>query len=339
MAEQATVAPTQAEPKQTANNIAKGISDRAKGRSPDAAPPSVPTKTEEAKLQTPPATDPNAGKKKYVVDGQEVWLTPTEADTWVQKAMGYEKKLSKMSHVMQENAALMQALINDPLKVLKNISQSQNIPIAKLYEKILDGDWPDEVKEIVGQRYYTNAVEPLKLTPEQLKAREDAKWRAQREQQDKMTQEQAVIAENKRRADQAGQQVLGFVREAMTQSGLPDINTPLGVEMARKVIEVSRVASKSGRTITPKEAIEHVLNDMHQFQVAHYDHLDGEALVKRLGEKNAEKVKNYFLDLAKKAGSTPPPNVAYQKRSSPNDRKTKGLDEFHDYLDERKKNG
>ena len=65
MAETATA--TAVDPKATAANIAKGITDKAAGKAPPA--PAVDPKT--GKPAEAVVADPNAGKEKYVVEGKE----------------------------------------------------------------------------------------------------------------------------------------------------------------------------------------------------------------------------------------------------------------------------
>lgn len=321
----------------TANNIVKGITDRTNGKSLAAAQPPI---TGQQPLATPPPADPNAGKEKYVVEGREVWLTPQERTSWIQKGMAFEPRMDQLARLAQEQQQLTRALIANPLAVLKNIAKRENVPIESLYEKVLDGDWPDSVKEIIGKRYYHNAVEPLNMTPEQLKAREDAKWRQEREQQDKSSQEMAIRRENQMKFQKAMGDIKANIVEAMKESGLPNNDTELGAEMARMVADTMRVAYFKRQNITPKQAIEFVKARIKSVQSAFYDHLDAESLVKELGEANTEKVKKYLLKLVQSNGNNLPAVPNGKKPSARSGaRETMNLDQFHDYLSEIKKKG
>jgi len=66
-------------PTDTATNIVNTITGKANG--------TVPATESPAKTDPSPAVDPNAGKEKYVVDGQERWLTPEQAKAYVQKGL------------------------------------------------------------------------------------------------------------------------------------------------------------------------------------------------------------------------------------------------------------
>lgn len=314
-----------------ANNIVKGIQEKSNGKAPAAATPTS---------GQPPANttaDPNAGKEKYVVNGKEVWLTPDQRTAYIQKGIAFEPKVDQLLHLQRETQAFLNDLKNDPAKILfdKRLGHTPE----SVFENIMkSAKISDAIKDKVGQWYYENAVEPLKLTPEQLKAREDAKYRIEREQQDASAKDQAIKQENQRKVEMAMNQIKANISEAMKESGLPSNDSPLGVEMARMVADVMRLANFQRQSITPKQAIELVKTRIKYVQSAWYDHLDEETLVKELGEKNAEKVKKYFLKLVKEAEKKPvtPGTPRSQERGG---RKVIGLDDFHDYLDELKKKG
>ncbi len=346
MPEQSVATPAASVPRDgVSDRIVKGITDRANGKAP--TPSETPPINGDQKAPVNPSAtqgaDPNAGKDKYVVDGKEFWLTPEQSKAYIQKGIAFEPRMDELARIKQETIQLQRAILNDPLTVIKNISKTQNIPIKTLYEKILDGDWPDDVKELIGQKYYGNVVEPLKLTPEQLKAREDAKFRAEVEKQQKTDAEMAIKRENYQKFQSALGNTKAAIAEAMKDSGLPNNDTPLGTEMARMVADVMRVAYFQRQTVTPKQAIEFVKSRIKAVQTAYYDHLDGEDLVKEVGEKNAAKIQAHYLKKAQDAGN-PTPNVpsGRQKPSVNNNGERKGswnMDDFHDYLTKRKQEG
>lgn len=321
----------------TATNIVNGISNRVNGRAPAAPPVNNGQPPVDPSASKP--VDPNAGKEKYVVEGKEVWLSPDQARAYVQKGIAFEPKMDQLARLQQEQAVLMRTLINDPGKVLTNIAKQNNLPMKDLVQKVLKGNASDDVKEAVGQWYYETAVEPLKLSPEELKAREDARWRQERENQDKTSAQQAIIRENQERASRAYNEIKANISEAMKESGLPSNDTPLGAEMARLVADTMRVAHFQRQSITPKQAIEHVKKRIKAVNVAYFDTLEGEALVKELGESNAEKVKQYFLRLASGMGGAIPTVPKGKPAVRSGERKTLNMDDFHDQLDALKKQG
>lgn len=332
MADQGTAPVTDAQPtiKSTASNIIKGIQEKANGR-PAAAPPIN---------NAPPAApaDPNAGKEKYVVDGKEVWITPEQRTAWVQKGISFEPKVTQLAHLQNETQQFLKTLSQDPLKILtdKRIGMTPEAVMEKIFAS---GQISDQMKERVGKWYYENVVEPMKLSPEELEARENKKKLSTYEQQEKSRQENMIKQENQQRVNQAMSQISANISEAMKESGLPNNDTEIGAEMARMVADVMRISHFQRQAITPKQAIEFVKKRIKTVQSAYYDSLEGEALAKELGDVNTEKIKKYLLKLVD--GAKPPvisKGTPHALRGS-GERKTISNDDFHDYLAELKKQG
>src|ERR1700679_2671581 len=82
----------------TAANIAKGITDKSTGKSPEAK---LPVKDAAKTPENVPVVDPNAGKEKYVVDGKEVYLSPEQAKAYVQKGLAFEPKMDHLGRLQQ----------------------------------------------------------------------------------------------------------------------------------------------------------------------------------------------------------------------------------------------
>lgn len=303
-----------------AQNIAQGISDKASGKAP------VPDQG------GTPAIDPNAGKEKYVVDGKDVWVTPEQRAAWIQKGMAFEPKVTQLAKLQSETGAFLEALKADPMKILTDKRIGHN-PKAVL-ERVLGMEGlGDDVKEMLGEWYFKNVVQPLKMTPEERRLSELEKENSKFKSEKQQIEENRIKAENKQRFDAALNQLKANVAEAMNESGLPSNDTPLGAEMARMVADAMRVAYFQRKVITPKQAIEQVRSRIKSVQASYYDHLDGEALVKELGEANTEKVKKYLLKLVKAVDP-----VQKKMPSTPRgERQTLSRDDFFDQLAELKK--
>ncbi len=327
---------TQADPKTTANNIADGIKNRANGRPSIPPPPNKEKASSTGSPETPEVVDPNAGKEKYVVNGKEIYLTPEQARAYVQKGIAFEPRVDELARLRTETNQFLQTLASDPIKILtdKRIGLTPDTVMQKIFAS---GQISDQLKETVGKWYYENVIAPMKMTPEQLKAREDAKWREEHETKEKTREEQLIAQQNQQKFEMALNQIKANIAEAMKESGLPSNDTPLGAEMARMVADVMRVAHFQRQALTPKQAIEFVKQRIKAVQTAYYDSLEEEELVKEIGEKNAEKVKKYFLKLAKDAGKEIPPNQKAAATPKGQRKGVMGLDQFHDYLDDLKK--
>lgn len=316
--------------KSVANNIVNGIHNRANGSSTD--------KGQDG--QQPPIAppDPNAGKEKYDVDGKEVWLTPQQARAYVQKGIAFEPKVTQLGHLQNEMGQFLKTLSTDPLKILsdKRIGMTPEIVLDKIFA---NGNITDATKEKIGKWYYENVVAPLKMSPEERRLAELEKENEGYKSKEQQEADAKVRGENIQKIQAAMNQIKANIGEAMKESGLPSNDTPLGAEMARMVAEVMKLAHSNRQSITPKQAIEHVKSRIKGVQQAFYDHLDGEALVKELGEANAEKVKQYFLKLVKATGGSQQPPQNRQHSTPRGERKTINQDDFHEYLEELKKKG
>ncbi len=322
-------------PATIAGNIAASIGRRANGTS--STPP--PADVADPKVAAPPTPpDPNAGKEKFVVEGREVWLTPEQSRAYIQKGLAFEPRMDQLARLQQETAQLQRALINDPGKVLANLAKSNNIPLENIVQNVLRGNSSEAIKKAVGEWYYEDVVEPMRLSPEELKARENEKWRKAREEQDKTVAAEAIKRENQARVDQAANTIKANIAEAMKDSGLPNNDTPLGAEMARMVADTMRIAHFQRQTITPKQAIEFVKKRVREVNSAYYETLDGQALVDALGPNVSERVKKHFLNIVKAAGN-PVPELNGKRPTKNGERKTINLDDFHDRMTKLKEQG
>lgn len=322
-----------------AANIAKGVADKAAGTVPPT--PATGTQKDGAKVDVKNAenggiqvTDPNAGKKKYVVDGKERFLSPDEADAYAQKGMAFEPKISQLGRLQQETAAFLDTLATDPGKVIYNekFGKPQDV-----LSKILNSTKvSDEIKQTIGQWYYNNVIVPGNMSPEQ---REAAEWKRKAQAHDEMIlkQEQDRLSnENNTRVQAALNTIKGQISEAMKEAGVP-LESKIAPQLARRVAQIMQLGMSTGKTVTPKEAMAKVRAELQEYQKAYYDVLDEDKLVEQLGKENAEKVRKYYLKAVKAADKDPKKvSSAPVKRDV---RKVMTPDEFHDYLQDLKSKG
>ena len=322
---EAPVAPAAVDPKATAANISKGITDKASGKVPGTAPAA-------GAPAAPP--DPNAGKEKYVVNGKEYYLTPEQAKAYAQKGIAFEPRVSELARLQQETAAFLQTLKTDPEKILFN--PKVGLSPKDVLSKVLTSDAvSEETKEIVGRWYYENVVKRAKMTPEQQEAldtkSELAKLKAERE---RATQE-AEQKENQARIARALAQVKAQIAEAMAEAGLPNGDSPLAVQMARRVADVMRLGYVAKKPVTPKEAITKVKAEFRELMKMSLDALDPDKLVEELGAENAEKVRKHFLKLVKQENKVEDKSLPPLKKSG--ERAVITPDEFRERLEKLKR--
>lgn len=317
----------------TAANIVKGVEAKASGNAvPAKAEPKVILKNQEN--GGPEIVDPNAGKEKYVVDGKEVYLSPEQAKSYVQKGLAFEPKISQLGRLQQETAAFLDTLKNDPGQIIYN--ERFGAPKDVLSKILGSTKISDEIKDTIGQWYYNNVIVPGNMSPEQ---REAAEWKRKAESYDQSLKQQAqqkLEQENQARVTAALNTIKGQINEAMTEAGVP-LDSKIAPQLAKRVAQIMQLGFAVNKPITPKEAMAKVRTELAEYQKAYYDVLDEDKLVEQLGKENAEKVRKYYLKAVKSAEKEPKKSSgAVPKRD---ERKTMTPDEFRDYLSDLKSKG
>lgn len=277
--------------------------------------------------------DPNAGKEKYVVDGQERYLTPEEARAYVQKGLAFEPKISQLGRLQHETAAFLQTLQDDPAKVIYN--EKFGKPAEVLKKILASTKVSDEIKDALGQWYYNNVVVPAGMTPEQ---REAAEWKTKAEEYENYKAQQEtdrIEAENNAKVEQALQTIKAQINEAMTEAGVP-LDSKIAPQLAKRVAQIMQLGYVNGKVVTPKEAMARAKNEFFEYQKAYYDVLDEDKLVEQLGKENAEKVRKYYLKTVKESEKDKPKRD-FKPSAKRDERKTMTPDEFRAYLDDLKK--
>ena len=314
----------------TAPNIVKAVTDKAAGGVPVSKHTVV---SPVSKDTAPPPVDPNAGKEKYVIDGQDRWLSPEQARAYVQKGIAFEPKMDQLGRLQHETAALLQTLQTDPARVIYNDQFGK--PHEVLAKLLQSTKVSDELKETLGQWYYQNVIVPSKMSPE---AREAMEWKQKAQEHEAVLSQQAQMrqqAENQARVGQALAVLKSQISEAMTEAGVP-LDAKIAPQLATRVAQVMQAAFYQNRMITPKEAMAAVKREIFGFQKAYYDMLDEDKLVDMLGKENAEKVRKYYLKAVKDAGAADKKNN-FKPAAKREERKTMTPDEFREYLNDLKK--
>jgi len=328
-----------AEPKSTASNIAQGIQNKAAGKAPEKA--TEPSSDTAEKKQDVAGSDPNAGKRKYTVNGREVWLTPDQADAYVQKGIAFEPKMSELDRTQREMQTFYKSLVENPGKILGLLAKRENIPVQTIVERFLGSTAPSEdVKETIGKWYYENAVKLAHMDPKDRAILERDEQIKSLQQSEKERIETAVALENRAKIQAAMAQLSSQIQETLKDFGLKNMDSPAAVRLAKEIADVMRVSYLSGKPCTSKQAAEKVKARIHEYQREFYDSLDMDQLVEQLGKENAEKVRKHFLKAVQDAEKGTKQEGRQSDRLPKRDeRKTMSMDDFHDYLDDLKKTG
>jgi|WetSurMetagenome_2_1015567.scaffolds.fasta_scaffold67379_2 hypothetical protein len=315
-----------------AGNIAAAIADKAAGKAPSQVVDSkVPTAIP-AGEKVVPQVGPNAGKEVYVVDGKEIYLTPEQARMYVQKGISFEPKISQLGRLQQETAAFLDTLANDPGKVIFN--EKFGKPEEVLGKILNSAKVSDGIKQTIGKWYYDNIILREQMSPEQreladskAKTAELEAWKAQQE-------EQRIQQENDRNVQHALGVLKAQVNEAMKEAGVP-LDSKIAPQLARRVAQIMQLGMATGKSITPKEAMEKVKSEILEYQKAYYDVLDEDKLVEQIGKENAEKIRKFYLKKVKEKEKESPKGSALPSKRD--ERKTMTPDQFRDYLADLKK--
>ena len=328
---------TQAEPKQTTQNIVKSVTDRATGKSPAQEQPQD-DKHVDKRNPVAQVPDPNAGKKKYTVEGKDVWLTPEQADAYVQKGIAFEPRVSELDRLKREVSQFEQTLVNNPGLILANIAKVKNIPMQTLVENVLNSNVSDEVKEATGKWYWENVVKRHQMDPKDLQILEQEERIKALEMQDKQKAEEAIAAENRVRVVKALGEISAQIQETLGELGLKNVDSPAAIRITKEIADVMRLSYLKREPCTAKQAAEKVKARILEYQRQFYDSLDAEQLVEAIGKENAEKVRKHLLKAVQDAGKgTQQENRRNAEPPKRDVRKTINMDDFHDYLDELKK--
>lgn len=315
-----------------AGNIAAAIADKASGKAPSQVVDSkVPTAIPPGE-KVVPQVGPNAGKEVYVVDGKEIYLTPEQARMYVQKGISFEPKISQLGRLQQETAAFLDTLSKDPGKVIFNekFGKPEEV-LAKILQstKVSDG-----IKATIGKWYYDNIIVREQMSPEQRELEDIKAQNAEFKRQQQEQEEARLSAENDGKVQRALAEIKAQINEAMKEAGVP-IDSKIAPQLARRVAQIMQLGMATGKPVTPKEAMEKVKAEIHEYQKAYYDVLDEDKLVEQIGKDNAEKIRKFYLKKVKEKEKESPNLKALPSKRD--ERKTMTPDEFREYLADLKK--
>lgn len=308
-----------------AKGVAKGIDAKTNPEVKAAEPKVIIKNAENGGIEL---TDPNAGKKRYVVDGQDKWLTPEQAESYVQKGLAYEPKVSQMARLQQETKAFLDVLEKDPAKVIYNEKFGKPADVLK---KILGSTQvSDEIKDAIGQWYYNNVIVQEQMSPQEREHAEMKNKLASYEAEQQQRETERLSAEENSRVQNALQTIKAQIGEAMKEAGVP-MESKIAPQLAKRVAQIMQLGFVNGKVVTPKEAMAKAKSEFMEYQKAYFDVLDEDKLVEQLGKENAEKVRKYYLKAVKDSEKT----VKKQNLQAPakrDERKTMNSDEFREYL-------
>lgn len=270
--------------RETADLVAKDAKDREKATR-DAHGRFTPKEEQRQEQGERKAEETPAERKiwKLKVDGAEVDFDATDEETVkraVQKAHAADKRMNEASMTRKQAERFIELLKTNPRAVLEH--PSLGVDLKSLAEKII---WEGMQKAAKSPEEQARDAEKAEL--EQLR-----KDKAKRDADTK--QEERDQLKEKYRQDWTSK----FQTE-LEKAGLPKTDWTL----TRMAAYMRQVLAKGHKHVQPGDVVEFVREDWQAAQREMFGHLDGDALIKVLGEDTAEKVRK--AQLARFQGGAP----------------------------------
>jgi hypothetical protein len=275
--------------------------------------PESENKTEDVKKpDTEAMKKAEAALKKLKVKGREIEVDETKYHEYAQKGAAATETWQEAAKMKKEIDDFKHRLKTDPRSILTdpNIGiDFKNIAEEFIWEQIQQEQMAEQMK---------------RMSPEE-KAYHEARKKA--ELYDQMRAEQQQKEQQAREAEEESRYEQEFDQKftkALENSGLPRTTGAV-----RRMIDYVQADIEAGINRDPAEYADAVYQDYVQDVSELLDPLDGAAILKFLGEKNAKKIRDYDLSRLKKSqpesGYTFVPGKGMQKGDKPQ-RKLSGKD-------------
>lgn len=243
-------------------------------------------------------------KYKLKVNGKEMEreLTDSEIQRRLQLSYAADEKFQEAAMTKKQLETFVETLRRDPMSVLTH--PELGINFRELAEQYLTGEVKKELmspeeRELEELREYKR-----KQDEDRTKSEQEKQTKAQEEQLKQYKERAAKFYDTK-------------ITEVLSQSDLP--KTPYTV---KRVAEVLYSALQKGYDLDIPTAVD-IVREGYQTDISQlYGSLDGEKLVKMLGEDISKKLSKHHLaqikqKLAKANGQDSPADIAEQKLESP----------------------
>lgn len=291
--------PAPAAPSQAAPAAApKAASEGAKTLTVPGAATAAPEGT--AKTETPAEQVAKEIRKlKGKVNGKEVEWSEEEAIRRLQMESSADERFKQASELRKQAEDFFNTLLADPKSVLMHPDVAKRINFRALAEEFLSGELQREM-----------------MTPEQRELAELRSFRQQQEEQQKRTQqEQTTRAQQEqmqRLQAQAAQEYDTEISKVLEASNLP--KTPYAV---KRVAEIMLNALQKGYEVDAATAVDMVRRGYSTDIQSLVGGLDGEHLIKVLGDDIAKKIRKHDLAALKSKLATEQPAAIADKKPSP----------------------
>jgi hypothetical protein len=244
------------------------------------AAPEKPVEGEEARAPEPEAPKPEPRKHKLKIDGELRELEEEELYRMASLGGAAYKRMEEAAQIKKGTAALVAAFTKDPVGTLLRIAEVQKIPIDQV---------KGQMAELLQKDYEASQLDPKEKEAAELKARVEAY-----ERQEKEAKARAQTEAEKAATDEALQHLDVEITEALKDSGLP--KTP---KVVARMAELLERDLRLGLNRPAKELVRYLQDEVTGSQKQLVSALEGEQLVKFLGEDVIKKVRAFDAAQAK----------------------------------------
>ena len=247
------------------------------------------------------------GKKEVTLDSLEKLIRRDQQFEGLEQALNeYKGKLAEY----QALASKREALKNSNSKEEK----------IKLFQELY-GDDPSDLAEEIVYRKLSKEKELQSLTPTERKYREEIEKR----DAELSSYKQKELAEKQRYEQQYQEQVTHQIRETLSRAAMVALqkvgaSQETAPAILAEIAPYMQEAMELGIEIDPETVAEKVIDNRMQWQKDFSAKMDGEALVKWLGEDTVNKIRKYDLARYKARQAQPqqPTVKAEEKKEEPN---------------------
>lgn len=238
--------------------------------------------SEGSEQDTPEVEDSAPKTYKVKVDGEEVEVTEDELLRGYQMRKASDKRFAEANQARKQAEEFVRLLKTDPTKVLSHPSIGHDV--KKLAED-----------------YLLQEMEKEMMTPEQKQLQEYQQKLAAYEAQEKKAREQYENQQKEAIRQRYQEDYNKQIVDALESSGLPKTE-----HTVKRMIHYMANALEKGYELTANDVVGLVRNDYIEDTKSLYSGLDGDALIKILGDGVAKKLRKHELNQFKKQGKQPP---------------------------------
>jgi hypothetical protein len=221
-------------------------------------------------------------KHKLKIDGREEELPEDEVIKWAQLGRASQKRFQEASATRKQAEDFIQMLKTDPRKVLSD--PSIGVDLRKFSEE-----------------YLSEQLKLESLTPEQRQIRDMQEQLKANETEKKQAAETRRQEEFQKATQHYTQEYETGIMDAISSSGLP--RTPY---IVKRMTDYMSSALQNGLDLEPKNVVELVRQDYITDTNALYGQLDGDTLLKILGDGVANKIRKADLARIRNLQNQPP---------------------------------